>query len=228
MSDLGLTRQEVLDRLRSAVMRDLRVAIPATVKRYDAATQKVDVAPQIADWFPSEGGDVEQAFPPVVTNVPVLFPGAGGYRITFPIAVGDTVDLLVNDRSLDAWLAQGGRQVPGDLRRHNLSDAVALPGLHDDKHAWTGASTTDMTLGKDGGAQVVVKSASIELAGNAEPVAKADSVKAELERLWTALSLHVHTSATAGNPTSTPVTLPTTPATNLAGSVASSKVKVGS
>lgn len=156
-----------LDAIRGRVMRDLKVAGPAQVLRYDATHQMVDVRPMLAEWFPSEGDDVEQVFAPVLTDIPVAFPGGGGYRITFPVAVGDTVLLVIADRSLDAWLDQGGRQAPNDLRRHNLSDAVAIPGLHDNRHAWTGAATDHMTLGKDGGPQIHLKSSTVELGSSA-------------------------------------------------------------
>jgi hypothetical protein len=160
-----------LEAVRGRVLRDLRVAVPAEVTRYDATHQLVDVRPLLADWFPSEGENVEQAFPPIVPNVPVVFPGSGGYRLTFPVAVGDTLLLVVSDRSLDAWLDQGGRQAPDDLRRHNLSDAVAIPGLHDNRHAWTGAATDHVTLGKDGGPQVHLKATTIELGSSATQAA---------------------------------------------------------
>jgi hypothetical protein len=63
--------------------------------------------------------------------------------------------LVFTDRSKDAWQAHGNETNPADLRRHDLSDAVAIPGLHANNRAWSGASTSDMTIGKDGGAQLV-------------------------------------------------------------------------
>ena len=56
------------------------------------------------------------------------FPGAGGYRITFPVAEGDTGLLLFAESSLDKWLVSGGTVDPEDDRRHDLTDAVFLPG----------------------------------------------------------------------------------------------------
>src|SRR6185312_16518856 len=93
-------------KLRAAIMRDLKVAFPAEVVAYDASKQTVDVRPLLADFFANESDGVDQVFPGVIPAVPVAFQGGGGYRETFPVAAGDTVQILVNDRSLDAWLAQ--------------------------------------------------------------------------------------------------------------------------
>lgn len=217
----------LLDAAHGRTMREIRVAAPAAVTRYDATRQVVDVQPQLADYFWTDTDDVEQVFGGVVPNVPVVFPGAGGFRLTFPVQVGDTVLLVFADRSLDAWQDQGGKRAPNDLRRHHISDAVAIPGLHPNPKAWTGASTSNMTLGKDGGPQVTISPSDIELGGTDETVACAGKVATELNRLWTALETHVHAvpgvTTGAGATTSSP-----TVTAGTAGSVASSLVKVKS
>jgi hypothetical protein len=177
----------VLERWRAALLRDLHVAFPAQVTAYDAAAQTVDVQPLVADYFEEEDDSVSQVYLPVIPAVRLLFPGAGGYRITFPLQVGDVVQILVNDRSLDAWADQGGKQAPEDLRRHALQDAVALPGLHDTKHPWTGARSDGLTLGQDGGPQISTTATAIELGGNAYAVALAEQVVSQLNALKTAI-----------------------------------------
>lgn len=49
--------------------------------------------------------------------------------MTFPVKKGDTVMIVMADRSLDRWLSQGGEVTPDDRRQHDLSDAIAVPGL---------------------------------------------------------------------------------------------------
>jgi len=66
---------------------------------------------------------------PVVPDVPVVWPRSGGAQMTMPVRRGDTVLLVFTDRSIDRWLAQGGNVTPDDRRQHDLSDAVAVPGL---------------------------------------------------------------------------------------------------
>lgn len=108
----------------------LRVAMPARVESYDADRQCVDVQPAISDLYERDGERVAERLP-VITDVPVHFPGSGGYRVTWPIARGSEVLLVFCSSSLDEWKARGGGEVaPSDDRRHHLNDAIAIPGVH--------------------------------------------------------------------------------------------------
>lgn len=154
------TFSEVHDTLRERVLRDCHVAFPARVESYDASKQTVDVKPLLAEFYVEDDDSVTQVQPSVVPGVPVVFPGGGGFRLTFPIQAGDTVLCVVADRSIDLWSQFGGPQAPGDLRRHNRTDAIAFPGLHAANAAWAGASTSAVTIGRDGGADDAVALAS--------------------------------------------------------------------
>ena len=174
--------------IRAAVQAhaaDLRVAIPASVERVDLAKGLVDARPLVKDLVGDAGGLTPLSLP-VITNVPIVWPGAGGFRLTFPVAVGDSVLLVFADRSLDVWLAKGGEVDPGDPRRHALSDAIAIPGLRPFSGPWTGAASDGVTLGQDGGLQVKVKSGTIELGGADEPATMATTLKSYLDqvKLW--------------------------------------------
>jgi hypothetical protein len=193
----------LLDVLEARIMGNMHVGFAASVTRYDAAKQLVDVQPLVADYFQADGEDVEQVYSPVLPNLPVLFPAGGGYRVTFPIQVGDVVEVLIQDRSHDAWQDQGGRQTPVDLRRHHLSDAVAIPGLHDNKHPWAGAATDHMTLGKDGGPLLRLKNSTIELGSTAtQSAVQGDALATAIHTLVSAIqaaaSLTVPGSITGG------------------------------
>ena len=65
--------------------------------------------------------------PPLV-DVPIVFPQGGGYILTFPIAVGDEVLVILASRCIDGWWQSGGVQIPPDFRMHDLSDGFALVG----------------------------------------------------------------------------------------------------
>lgn len=140
---------EVLRIANEAHTKELRVAIPARVENYDAATQKVDAQPLILEGYRDENGDRQTERLPVVCDVPVVFPGSGPYRITFPVAAGDTVLLVFASSSIDKWLAVGGEVDPEDDRRHHISDAIAIPGLFDFAHVPTTAPTDAMVLHAD-------------------------------------------------------------------------------
>src|SRR5688572_9189268 len=126
---------EVMNHLRGRWSASLRVSLPARVERYDSTNQLIDAKPLIKDRVEGPDGEPTSLDVPVITNVPVLFPGAGGFHVTFPVNRGDTVLLVFTDRSLDAWLDRGGLTDPDDARRHHISDAVALLGLHSNRDA---------------------------------------------------------------------------------------------
>lgn len=108
---------------------DLFIATPARVESYDSVKQKAVVQPLIKRSVPNETDDGAMALPDVINDVPVVFPGAGGYSFTFPVAKGDIVLLVFADQSLDVWLSSGKEVDPKDDRRCDVNDAIAIPGL---------------------------------------------------------------------------------------------------
>lgn len=100
-------------------LKNVHVCLPGKIEKYHG-NQKADVKPLIMD-----GSDAL----PVITNVPVVFPRSGGASLTFPVRKGDGVLLVFSERSLDVWLSKGGDVDPQDPRTHDLTDAIAIPGL---------------------------------------------------------------------------------------------------
>ena len=182
MTTRSPTLGETLNRGAARQISRIRVALPARVETYDAATQQVSVQPLIQDGYTDEAGERQADRLPVIPHVPVVFPGAGGFRVTFPIAVGDTVLLVFSSSSLDQWLALGGEVDPKDDRRHDLSDAIAIPGLRDFAHALTSAPTSTMSIGKDGGPTIEI-GADIQAGGSS-----ALAVASDLSTLKSAIS----------------------------------------
>lgn len=168
-------------------LADLRVALPGRVERYDASKQLADVAPLLKDQVEGQDGKVTPVSLPVLTGVPVVFPGGGGFRVTFPIQPGDLVLLVFSDRSLDKWLAGDGREVdPGASHMHSIADAVALPGLHTFGAPAADAGTASLKVGVAGGVQIEITDALIKLNGGATPVAKEGSATAGHTHVGTA------------------------------------------
>ena len=115
----------VLERAIWNVLASVHTAFPARVEKYDHATAKADVKPLLARRY--EDAVVEM---PVVPNVPVIWPRSTLGGIGFPLQRGDGVLVVCSERSLDGWLSQGGIVAPQDLRKFDLSDAIAIPGLY--------------------------------------------------------------------------------------------------
>lgn len=210
------TLQDLLARFRQSFSAQIHTSLPGKIVRYDATTQKADVELLIKDRYTDETGALQVKTFPVIPAVPVLFPGAGGYRITFPIAEGDTGLVMFTEASLDKWLVSGGTVDPEDDRRHDLTDAVFQPGLRDFGHALSSAPTDRATFGKDDGLQIHISPSALRIGSNT-PIELEKAVCGDT--LWnylTALSglvvwLASHTHPTPAGASSAPTTPPPTP-----------------
>lgn len=189
-------------------LNSVHVALPGRIEKYDSATQKADVKPLVMWVSRSPDGSKERPRPmPVVPCVPVVFPAAGGFSVTFPVEVGDTVLLVFASQSLDNWLFSDGRDTdPDDPRRHGLTDAIALPGLRPFTQALPSSTTSHLSLGKEGGARIHVKQNEVCLGEEnpSELVAIASRVEKAINDLTTKFTAHVHMSVPNGGPTSPP------------------------
>jgi hypothetical protein len=77
-------------------------------------------------------GNTQHEELPKLPNVPVLFPRSAAFSATWPIAKGDTVLVVFCSSAIGNWRESGDVADPGDLRRHDLSHAVAIPGVAPD------------------------------------------------------------------------------------------------
>jgi hypothetical protein len=148
---IALRTPPLPDYVRQAVenaLRDLHVSLPGQIESYDVATQTAKVKPLVQERASSDDVVLDL---PVLEEVPVVFPRAGGVSLTFGVKKGDQCLLVFSERSLDQWLANGGVVDPLDSRHHHLTDAVALMGLHDSKSAIGAAASSGARLGADGG-----------------------------------------------------------------------------
>ncbi len=258
MTRLGNTRTPALEEvLRVAVdsgLGDTHTAMPGRVEKYDAEKQKADVKPLLKRTVVNDDGTEETESLPVITDVPIMFPRAGGFFITFPVEKGDFVLLVFCERSIDIWTAGDGSEVdPIDLRMHDLSDAVAFPCFYPFHKSLKDTTTEGLTFGKkDKGAQVTIKNggvvevtyddgitltlegkdgdAKLTLGDGAKHVAIVEA----LQTLWTSLKStldvwggaggHTHLSAAPGSPTGPPVPPLSTPAWDT--SINSTKVSI--
>lgn len=100
---------------------------PGLVESY--ANGRATVKPLIPRRYVDEFGEFQFKSLPSIPNVPVIIPGSGGARITYPIQPGDTVLLLFCSNSIDQWLALDREVNPTSERHHRLSDAIAIAGL---------------------------------------------------------------------------------------------------
>ena len=139
----GLTSLEALSQQTvNNALKDVHTVLPGIIDTFDPETQTCTVQPAIKRIFV---GDEEQPLP-LLINVPVCFPTAGGFSVTLPIAKGDDCLIMFSERSLDNWLAFGGVRKPADKRFHDLSDGVVLMGLRTNPKALVDYDPTNLVI----------------------------------------------------------------------------------
>lgn len=123
------TLAEVIRRAIDSRALDLHVALPGRVEKYDAATQTAEVLPMVRRAIVDEDGDVQHEDLPPIPNVQIAFPRGGGFSATWPLDKGDHVLLVFNSWATGQWRETGDISDPIDLRKHSLSNPVAIPGV---------------------------------------------------------------------------------------------------
>lgn len=126
------TDAEIIASAIESKLLDLHTAIPGKVVTYDATKQVADVEIVVRNPLETADGSVLQETFAVVPNVKVRWPRGGGFSIHFPLAAGDHVLLLFCEASIAMWRETGQVGEVGDLRRHDLSHAIAIPGIEPD------------------------------------------------------------------------------------------------
>ena len=125
---------------------NLRVAIPGIIQSFNEEKQTATVQPAVTENVRTGQDDTKPTQLPLLTDVPVFFPRAGGYCLTFPVKPGDECILIFSDMCIDGWWQSGGVQDQVETRRHDLSDAQAFLGITSVPRAVTEYSTNSLML----------------------------------------------------------------------------------
>lgn len=119
---------DTLDAFKVELFRDLYVMRPGEIQSYDPATASATVKLKVKEWTDYTGGK-SQALP-LLADVPVFILQGGGSWIEFPIAKGDPCLVFFSDRDIDTWWTSGNETTPNSLRKHDLSDCIAVVGVN--------------------------------------------------------------------------------------------------
>lgn len=103
----------------------LWTTMPGIIESVDLVAQTVSVQPAIRGTITDEKGATSREDMPLLVDVPICWPRAGGWAVTFPIKKGDECLVHFAARCIDAWWQSGGVQAPLEDRMHDLSDAFA-------------------------------------------------------------------------------------------------------
>ena len=106
-------RQKRIDSRASA--NKLRVAVPGIIESFDPGEQTVTVRVAIREKVLLDG-DEKWVDIPLLLDVPIVIPRAGGYCLTLPVQKGDECLVVFGDMCIDAWWQSGGIQNQIDCR----------------------------------------------------------------------------------------------------------------
>lgn len=207
---------------------ELRVALTCVVVAFDAAAQTVVLQPTIRENVKVNTPDGSGNFIPVSTptalpllvDVPVALPRGGGFTLTLPILPGDECVVLFTDSCFNAWWANGvGDGSPGKLqnqeevRRHDLSDAIAIFGPWSQPRKLTGYSNSKAQLRSDDGTTVVEVGAGEVTLSPDSGVSQIKITPGEIDLTATVVKIngaayhdHIHSGVTTGGGVTGPVT----------------------
>ena len=100
---------------------------------------------------------------PDLYDCPVFTLQGGGGALTFPVKAGDECILLFSDNNIDAWYEAGGRALPYDGRRHDISDCIAIVGINSLTNALVPAVVASEVALTYGGAKIAEKNGKITI-----------------------------------------------------------------
>lgn len=173
----------------------IRTAMPGIVAAVDLARQTVSVQPAIRGAVGNPDGTETAVNLPLLVDVPLVWPRGGGFAITFPVAVGDEVLVMISDRCIDAWWQSGGIGEPLEPRMHDLSDAFAILAPTSQPKRLTGVSSSSMQMRNEAGTAYI----EITAAGNINIVA-AGSISQTAVGLMTFSAAGIGYTSTGGIP----------------------------
>jgi hypothetical protein len=186
---------DVQDLFLQQALSDLHTCMPAEIVAVrDGGADKrqfVDVQPMLQRVIIDENGEQQNESLPVVQMVPVAYMQGGGFFISMPLAVGDTVLLVFAERSLDTWIQNAQRAsrqpvMPGDLSMHSLEGAIAMPcGPAPRSALLTGVDAADLVVATATGTVLARFKANgqVSIAEGTQFVALANLVATELDRI---------------------------------------------
>lgn len=149
-----------LDTLLLAAMQGhqagMWTALPGIVESFNPSAMTVSIKPSIKAKVRDQAGATTDVELPLLVDCPVVFPGGGGFTLTFPIKPGDECLVVFSSRCIDCWWESGGVQVQADLRMHDLSDGFALVGVRSMPRKLDPAvSTSAVQLRNDAGTALI-------------------------------------------------------------------------
>lgn len=183
---------QLYDSIIKKVNFNLRCCIPGIVQSYNLDTNTAEIQPAIREEIVNEDNSVSYMNLPLLINVPILFPKCSNGGITFPLSQNDEVLVFFSDLSYDNFWMYGNVQNPIEVRRHDLSDGLAIPTAISKKN--TQAVSDNLNI-KFGDTQIKMSKSEITFVNDYGEVTLTQLIR---------LLVHKHTAPAMGGETSLP------------------------
>lgn len=173
--------QEVVQQVKAAIQEftdGVHTAIPGTIITFDAGKCEASVQ-LIGKYNKPDGSKLD--YPPAA-HVPVVFPQVSNQQITiaFPVKPGDGCLVVIAEQALEAWRAGGESNL--DLK-HDLTNAIAVPGLFRTPNAAMGkAVSEDAIILSNQQTEIRVKNGKVEIETQQMQI-KADTVEIDTQKV---------------------------------------------
>lgn len=193
MAGLPRTLPELVRKAIAGALQDVHVALPGKVLSWDPNTNLADIQVMVQHsvWDDDNGRTYEDLG--VLAGVPVKWPRAGGFILTFPMQPGDTGELIFSSTPIGEWRSTNQSSKPADASRHSIGWPTFSPGLCADNNPPAAGDATArqavLIIGKDGGSpQIRISGTDIKLGATATvPVALSTPTDAGLASMATAI-----------------------------------------
>ena len=172
------SENQIYENLINEAMFRTRCCIPCIIQSYNSANNTVECQPAVRERIINEDGTIQYVQLPLLINVPVVFPGSANFDIKFPLSKNDECLVFFSDLSIDNFWQKGSVQNPVEVRRHDLSDGMAIPCM--------------MSIPR----RKVKPKASIVVDGNGEITFKCKAGSFTGSQLYRMINSHVHEYST--------------------------------
>jgi hypothetical protein len=187
------------------------------VQSFDAQKQTVTVQVAITERVLDKNNIPQPTKIPVLTDLPICLPRAGGFALTMPIQAGDEGLAVFGDTCIDGWYQLGGVQNQVEIRRHDLSDGFFIPGVWSQPNVIADYSTEAAqlrsidgnTVIEVGSGEVTIKATNVTVQAEQVNVTGSESVTISGNNQTTVDGVnfkeHTHSGVTAGGGVTGPV-----------------------
>ena len=161
MAEFAFLSPEEREALKQELLASLHCALPGTVVSFDPAVQTAEIRPAVK----TGSGTF-----PVLSDVPVFFPGSREQAITWPVSAGDECLVILADAEIDAWFESGETAVSRSARKHSLSDGFAFVGFRSRPNVLGSFPEEPALFAHDHDSRYYTKTETENLAGGTVPV----------------------------------------------------------